>query len=46
MIRLPKAEHFKGPGGPEDNIKIDSEQRPGDQDTLNLQGMKQRGIAE
>ncbi|KAJ5636595.1 uncharacterized protein N7484_009908 [Penicillium longicatenatum] len=44
--RLPKAEHFKGPGGPEDNIKIDSENRPGDQDTLNLQGMKQRGIAE
>ncbi|KAJ6005501.1 hypothetical protein N7451_003445 [Penicillium sp. IBT 35674x] len=44
--RLPKAEHFKGPGGPEDKIKIDSEQRPGDQDTLNLQEMKQRGIAE
>lgn len=46
MIRLPKAEHFKGAGGPEDDIKINSEQRPGDQDTLNLQDMKKRGIAE
>ncbi|KAJ5157227.1 uncharacterized protein N7482_008327 [Penicillium canariense] len=43
--RLPKAEHFQGPGGPEDKIKIDSENRPGDPDTLNLQDMKRRGIA-
>ncbi|KAJ6036517.1 hypothetical protein N7540_000796 [Penicillium herquei] len=43
--RLPTAGQFKGTGGPEDNVKIDSENRPGDQDALNLQDMKKRGIA-
>ncbi|KAJ5748808.1 uncharacterized protein N7511_010504 [Penicillium nucicola] len=43
--RLPKAEHFLGAGGPETSVKEDSESRPGDQDTLNLQDMKRRGIA-
>lgn len=43
---LAKAEQYLGEGGPESNIKKESESRPGDQDTLNLQGMKQRGIAE
>ncbi|KAJ5929166.1 hypothetical protein N7454_007014 [Penicillium verhagenii] len=44
--RLPQAGQFNGSGGPEDNVKIDSENRPGDQDALNLQDMKQRGIAK
>ncbi|KAF7719878.1 Uncharacterized protein PECH_000942 [Penicillium ucsense] len=44
--RLAKGEQYLGEGGPETNIKKDSESRPGDQDTLNLQEMKQRGIAE
>ncbi|KAJ5084639.1 hypothetical protein NUU61_009218 [Penicillium alfredii] len=43
--RLPEAKDFQGPGGPEDNVKVESENRPGDQDTLNLQDMKNRGIA-
>jgi hypothetical protein len=43
--RLPKAEHFQGTGGPESSVKEDSESRPGDQDALNLQDMKRRGIA-
>ncbi|KAJ5586949.1 uncharacterized protein N7459_002714 [Penicillium hispanicum] len=42
--RLPNAEHFTGPGGPEDSVKIESENRPGDQDALNIQDMKRRGI--
>ncbi|KAJ5678872.1 hypothetical protein N7462_007116 [Penicillium macrosclerotiorum] len=44
--RLPTAKHFQGPGGPEDNIKADSENRTGDQNTLSLQDMKHRGIAK
>lgn len=44
-LRLPTAEQFKGEGGPETDIKVQSEARPGDQDTLNLQDMKKRGIA-
>lgn len=44
-FRLPNAGQFKGTGGPEDSVKIDSENRPGDQDALNLQDMKKRGIA-
>ncbi|KAJ5278947.1 hypothetical protein N7478_004319 [Penicillium angulare] len=44
--RLPTAGQFNGTGGPEDNVKIDSENRPGDQDALNLQDMKRRGVVE
>ncbi|KAJ5625878.1 hypothetical protein N7510_002187 [Penicillium lagena] len=44
--RLPQASQFQGAGGPEDNVKIESERRPGDQDTLNLQDMKRRGLAK
>ncbi|KAJ6102140.1 hypothetical protein N7486_004567 [Penicillium sp. IBT 16267x] len=43
--RLPNAGHFNGPGGPEDKIKIESENRPGDDDTLTLQDMKRKGLA-
>ncbi|KAJ5246111.1 hypothetical protein N7468_001094 [Penicillium chermesinum] len=43
--RLPQASHFNGPGGPEDKVKIESENRAGDQDTLTLQDMKRRGVA-
>jgi len=43
---LPNADQFKGKGGPEDNVKIESEQRPGDQEVPNLQDLKRRGVAE
>ena len=43
--RLPEAKDFQGPGGPEDKVKIESENRPGDDDTLNLQEMKRKGLA-
>ncbi|OOQ87046.1 hypothetical protein PEBR_18555 [Penicillium brasilianum] len=43
--RIPTAEKFWGPGGPEDKIKIQSESRPGDPDTLTPQDMKRRGLA-
>ncbi|RHZ66375.1 uncharacterized protein CDV56_109201 [Aspergillus thermomutatus] len=42
--RISKAGHFQGPGGPEDKVRIDSERRPGDDDTLNLQDMKREGL--
>ncbi|KAJ5085855.1 hypothetical protein N7532_010626 [Penicillium argentinense] len=44
--RLPKGEHFKGKGGPEDSLKAESDIRPGDQDVPNLQDFKRRGVAE
>ncbi|OQE21038.1 hypothetical protein PENSTE_c012G01597 [Penicillium steckii] len=44
--RLPNADQFKGKGGPEDNVKMESEQRPGDQEVPNLQDLKRRGVAE
>lgn len=43
--RLPTAGQFQGEGGPETDIKIHSESHPGDQDTLNLQEMKKKGLA-
>lgn len=43
--RLPTAGQFQGQGGPETDIKIQAENRPGDQDTLNLQEMKKKGLA-
>ncbi|PLB46753.1 hypothetical protein P170DRAFT_511437 [Aspergillus steynii IBT 23096] len=43
--RLAQAGEYEGKGGPEDKVKIQSERRPGDQDTLNLQDMKREGIA-
>ncbi|KAJ6079140.1 hypothetical protein N7467_008893 [Penicillium canescens] len=43
--RLPKAEHFQGADGPEYGVKQYSENRPGDQDALNLQDLKRRGLA-
>jgi hypothetical protein len=46
VYRLPKGEQFLGEGGPEDKIKMGADIRPGDRDTLNLQDMKRRGIAE
>lgn len=44
--RLPTAAQFQGKGGPEDKVNIESENRPGDQDTLNLQDLKRRGVAQ
>ncbi|CAL5867611.1 uncharacterized protein PFLUO_LOCUS1830 [Penicillium psychrofluorescens] len=44
--RLPHADQFQGDGGPEDKVKLESERRPGDQDTLNLQDMKREGLAK
>ncbi|KAL3258021.1 hypothetical protein ABHI18_006379 [Aspergillus niger] len=38
--RLAKAGQFTGPGGPEDKVKLESERRPGDQDTLGIQDLK------
>ena len=46
LNRLAPAGEYEGPGGPEDKVKIESERRPGDQDTLNLQDMKREGIAQ
>ncbi|RHZ55288.1 hypothetical protein CDV55_101288 [Aspergillus turcosus] len=42
--RISKAGQFNGPGGPEDKVRIDSELRPGDDDSLNLQEMKREGL--
>ncbi|KAJ5130954.1 uncharacterized protein N7515_006993, partial [Penicillium bovifimosum] len=42
--RLPRATHFQGEGGPEEKAAIESQRRPGDQDTLNVQDMMQHGI--
>ena len=44
--RLAKAEQYLGEGGPEDKIKMESQYRPGDQDTINVQTMERRGIAD
>ncbi|KAF3394579.1 hypothetical protein F1880_005138 [Penicillium rolfsii] len=44
--RLATAAQYQGPGGPEDKIKLESENRPGDQDTIDVQTMKRRGIAD
>lgn len=46
VSRLPQAKHFQGRGGPEDNVKIESEQRPGDQEVPNLQDLNRRGVAQ
>lgn len=46
VYRLATGEQYLGPGGPEDKIKKESEYRPGDQDTINVQTMKRRGIAD
>lgn len=43
--RLPTAGQFKGTGGPEDDIKIQSENRGGDQEVPDLQDLKRRGVA-
>ncbi|GCB22117.1 hypothetical protein AAWM_05002 [Aspergillus awamori] len=43
--RLAKAGQFTGPGGPEDKVKLESERRPGDQDTLGIQDLKREGLA-
>ncbi|KAL1953374.1 hypothetical protein VTO42DRAFT_2945 [Malbranchea cinnamomea] len=32
--RWSKAKHFEGPGGPEDKARLETERRPGDQDTF------------
>lgn len=45
ISRLSQAGEFEGKGGPEEKVKMDSSRRPGDDDTLNLQEMKQEGIA-
>ncbi|RJE20733.1 hypothetical protein PHISCL_06928 [Aspergillus sclerotialis] len=42
--RLPKADEFEGRGGPEDKVKIESERRPGDDDTFNQQEMHQKRL--
>lgn len=44
LVRLPEAKHFTGPGGPEDKLKMESENRSGDQDAPTLQDFKRRGI--
>jgi hypothetical protein len=46
LSRLPKAEQFQGAGGPETGVKQYSENRPGDQDALDPQEMKRRGLAQ
>ncbi|OGE58397.1 hypothetical protein PENARI_c001G07731 [Penicillium arizonense] len=43
--RLPKAEHFQGDDGPETGVKQYSENRPGDQEALDPQDLKRRGLA-
>ena len=45
IIRLAPAGEYEGTGGPEDKVKVESERRPGDQDTLNLQDLKNKGLA-
>ncbi|CAG8289720.1 unnamed protein product [Penicillium salamii] len=44
--RLPTAGQFNGTGGPEDDIKLESNNRGGDQEVPNLQDLKRRGVAE
>lgn len=44
--RLATGEQYLGEGGPEDKIKMESQYRPGDQDGINVQTMKRRGIAD
>ncbi|ODM23864.1 hypothetical protein SI65_01454 [Aspergillus cristatus] len=44
--RLAPAGEFQGEGGPEDKARIQWERRPGDDDTLNLQDLKRKGIAK
>ncbi|THC92542.1 hypothetical protein EYZ11_007995 [Aspergillus tanneri] len=39
------AREYEGEDGPEYKVKIDSERRPGDQDTLTLPDMKHEDIA-
>lgn len=46
VSRLPQAQHFQGEGGPEDKIKMESEQRPGDEEVPNLQDLKRHGVAQ
>ncbi|KAB8236315.1 hypothetical protein ETB97_008366 [Aspergillus alliaceus] len=43
--RLAPAGDYEGVGGPEDKVKLESERRPGDQDTLNLQDLKRQGLS-
>lgn len=45
LSRLAKAGQYNGPGGPEDKVKLESERRPGDQDTLGIQDLKREGLA-
>ncbi|KAJ5864010.1 uncharacterized protein N7529_005926 [Penicillium soppii] len=44
--RLPNAGQFNGTGGPEDDIKIQSKNRSGDQEVPDLQTLKRRGVAQ
>jgi hypothetical protein len=44
--RLAPAGDYEGEGGPEDKVKLESERRPGDQDTLNLQDLKRQGLTK
>ncbi|CAG7938001.1 unnamed protein product [Penicillium nalgiovense] len=44
--RLPKAGQFKGTGGPEEDVKIQAENRGGDQEIPDLQGLKRHGVAQ
>ncbi|PIG85553.1 hypothetical protein AARAC_007741 [Aspergillus arachidicola] len=43
--RLAPASEYEGTGGPEDKVKLESERRPGDQDTLNIQDLKTKGLS-
>jgi hypothetical protein len=45
-FRLPNAGQFNGTGGPEDDIKIQSQNRGGDQEVPDLQDLKRRGVAQ
>lgn len=44
--RLAPAAEYKGTGGPEDKVKIESERHGGDQEALSYQDMKHEGIAK
>lgn len=45
ITRLAPASEYEGTGGPEDKVKLESERRPGDQDTLNIQDLKTKGLS-
>ncbi|OQD59945.1 hypothetical protein PENPOL_c039G02606 [Penicillium polonicum] len=44
--RLPKAGQFKGTGGPENDVKVQAENRGGDQEVPNLQDLKRHGVGQ